>query len=126
MQLKAGDGSVKKWATVQAPNVPNRTSLIGINRKGEKPSEVAIPDADGDESEPKGPIEHKLLLAGEPGNWPKGIKAGEREKYLSDEQFQKLFSMSKVCGPTCSRWVAAKEALRDDGERQEAAGSGIV
>ena len=51
-----------------------------------------------EEPEPKGAIEYEKLLAGDPSKWPKGVRPMNREKYLSDEQFQKVFGMSKVRG----------------------------
>ena len=60
-------------------------------------------DADGSEEvyqepEPKGAIEYEKLLAGDPSKWPKGVRPMNREKYLSDDEFKKVFGMSKVSG----------------------------
>lgn len=81
----------KKWATVPAP-VARKSLALGDKKEAD--SKLTRKSEDSN-PEPQGPIPYEHLLAGNPEKWPKGIKPHSREKYLSDDEFKKVFDMSK-------------------------------
>mmetsp|Transcript_25665 Transcript_25665/g.71812 ORF Transcript_25665/g.71812 Transcript_25665/m.71812 type:complete len:401 (+) Transcript_25665:136-1338(+) len=90
------NGSTKKWATVPAPvsRTDLKTGQIS-EKKEDSPAPKAATPEEADVPEPKGPIPYENLLAGNPDKWPKGVRFNSREKYLSDEEFQTVFKMTK-------------------------------